>query len=376
MIYLDNAATTYPKPESVYRALDFANRNLAFNAGRGHYEQAEKVYQMINSTKEMLAKMVNLQPENVAFESSATEALNLIIYGIDFKRGDNVYISPFEHNAIVRPLNVIKQRIGINVHVIPFNHDSWDLELKKLSDQFILFPPKAIFVSHISNVTGFILPYEDIFSLGRLYHSINVLDCAQSMGLVRIPNFENIDFISFAGHKSLYASFGVAGFIGKDEGKLKIIKSGGTGSDSLNPNMNGVGFSKFEAGSANSVAIFSLNESLKWLKDHDVYSHEKNLTEYAIARLKAISSVKLFVPPTEKFRVGIISFAVNGYSSDDVGQILSQDYDICTRTGYHCAPLVHDFIGSKTYGGTVRISLSYFNTNSDIDALVSALGEI
>ena len=210
-IYLDNAATTFPKPESVYKALDYANRNLAFNAGRGHYAAAQKVSDVINETKVKLAELIHAQPSRISFESSATESLNIIILGLNLKDGDNIYYSPFEHNAIIRPLYNLAKSIHINLFEIPFDKENWMPDLKKLNDKFVRNPPKAVFLSHISNVTGYILPFEEIFKLSKSYDAINVLDCAQSLGVLN-PTTKDVDFIVFAGHKSLYASFGVAGF--------------------------------------------------------------------------------------------------------------------------------------------------------------------
>ncbi len=372
MIYLDNAATTYPKPEPVYEALDFANRNLAFNAGRGHYSASQKVFDMIKETKQLLGELLGVSSETVSFESSATEALNLIIQGLDLKEGDNVYISPFEHNAIVRPLSLLEKNKGIKIHLIPFDKKTWEPEMSKLNDMFAMNAPKAVLLSHISNVTGYILPFEQIFALAKKFSAVTVLDCAQSLGVLN-PSTENVDFVVFAGHKSLYASFGIAGFYNLSNYKLSIVKSGGTGSDSLNPNMPENGSARYESGSLNSVAVAGLNASLKWLKNNPPYQHEKELTEYLREKLSNIDNVRLFLPTTSDKILGIISFSCQNYLAEDVGSILSEEYNISVRTGFHCAPFVHSFIGSLEALGTVRISISTFTQRNDIDYLISAL---
>jgi cysteine desulfurase family protein len=375
MIYLDNAATTFPKPECVYEAIDMANHKMAFNAGRGGYKEAKVVSDMIHETRGLIANLVGLSSENVCFESSATEALNIIINGMQFHEGDTVYVSPFEHNAIIRPLYNRKIMVNFNIETIPFDRETWELDESKLKNQFALHKPTAVFITHISNVTGYILPYEHIFELSKVYNSINVLDCSQSYGVIK-PRVKDIDYIVFAGHKSLYATFGAAGFINNTNYKLNITKSGGTGSDSLNPTMPESLPLKYEAGSMNSVAIAALNESVKWLNKTDVYQHENELTGYLINKLLAVKKATLYLPKNREDVFGIVSFNISGYAPSDVGSILGDEYDICVRTGYHCSPLVHDFIGSKDMHGTVRASIGAFTQKEDIDGLVSALNTL
>lgn len=372
MIYLDNAATTYPKPEEVYQALDKANREFAFNAGRGSYAAAKKTFDLIQQTRESLADLIHVLPDTVSFESSATEALNIIIHGLDFKDGDTIYISPFEHNAVVRPLYSLKEERNISIEILPFKKDTWDVDTVKMNNMFALHKPVAVFVSHISNVTGYILPYQEIFIASEKYGAVNVLDCSQSLGVVN-PDPSNTDFIIFAGHKSLYSCFGAAGFYNLKHRKLKVIKSGGTGSDSLNHKMPEDGPGRYEAGSINSIAIAGIKKALEWLYNNNVQQHEAVLTAYLIAELRKLDKVHIYIPCDASRVIGIVSINVDGYSPSDVGAILAEEYDICVRTGYHCSPFVHEFIGSQDCLGTVRISMGAFNTKEEIDVLISAL---
>ena len=367
MIYLDNAATTYPKPNCVYEAINYGMKNYSFNSGRGIYKYATKTFKMINQTREKIADFVNTKGDRVVFTSSATESLNNIIYGLQIQEGDTVLISPFEHNAIVRTLYAIKS----NIELIPFDKNTWKLNENKLRDILVLKKPKAIIISHISNVTGFMLPYTKIFEFGKKFGTINVLDSAQGFGIYKV-NTEFIDFVVFAGHKSLYAMFGIAGFVNISNYNLKKIKVGGTGSDSLNLEMPETMPEKYEAGSLNSVGIYCLNKSIDFLKTLDFEKKEKDLTIYALEKLRKLEKITIYCPE-EIIPNGIISFNVDGYTSDEVGIILSEDYDICVRTGYHCAPFVHDFIDSKKYSGTIRISIGIFNTIEEIDSLINAL---
>lgn len=370
MIYFDNAATTYPKPEEVYVALDKANRN-AFNAGRGEYSASTDAFNLIEKTRTKVAKFIGASGHDVVFTSSATESLNTIINGINIEDGDYVYVSPFEHNAVIRPLRNLQKTVNFELAVLPFDKNTWEPKLDQIENLFVLNKPKAVFISHISNVTGYIVPFENIFSLAAKYESINVLDCAQSYGVVN-PDTKDVSYVIFAGHKSLYASFGIAGFIKLKNDELKVVKAGGTGSDSLNPEMPKQIPYRYEAGSPNIVAIAGLNASVDWLNKYDVYTSEHEIYSQLISRLMQIPGVILYLPKTSK-TFGVVSFDIEGYKSDDIASILNEEYQISVRSGYHCAPLVHDFIGSNEFGGTVRISLGAFNTISEINALCVAL---
>lgn len=372
MIYFDNSATTFPKPQCVYEALDYANRNLAFNAGRGIYKKASECSKIIEDTRKDLASLINCDWRNVTFLSSATEASNIIINGLDIQDGDNIYISPFEHNAIIRPLHNIKKQINFNIIVIPFDKKTWEVDINKLNDMMVMQSPKAVLISQVSNVTGYELPYKNIFEVSKKYNAINVLDAAQSFGIIDVSK-ENVDFVIFAGHKSLYASFGVAGFINLNNIHLKITKSGGNGSDSLNSEMPQDYYGRYESGSPNVVAIYALKQSINWLKEQNIYAHEKALTEYLIGELKKLDKVTIYIPENHANIFGIVSINIKGYRSEDVAYILSNEFDICVRSGFHCSPLIHDFIDTVHIGGTIRISLGFFNTKDEINILIQAI---
>ena len=279
-------------------------------------------------------------------------------------------VSPFEHNAVIRTLH----NIGVNIVIIPFNKNTWELLENDLNDLCIIKKPKATIISHISNVTGYELPYKKIFSITKKYKLINVLDCAQSFGIYPVEK-TNVDFLIFAGHKSLYAMFGIAGYISLSDFSLSLYKVGGTGTDSLNPNMPDYFPAKYEAGSLNSIGIFSINSSINYLKTENFAEKEQTLTEYLLKGLSTIKEVHIYLPFGYISR-GIVSFNVDGFSSDEIGNILGDDYDISVRTGYHCAPYIHEFIDSSRFNGTVRVSLGIFNSKAEIDKLLQALKEI
>ena len=215
LIYLDNAATTYPKSENVYKTLDKVNRELAVNAGRGAYRLAQEASKLIDDTKEKLITLIHLENKpQVIFSPSVTIAMNQIINGIEWHDGAIIYVSPFEHNAVARTLHYLAKWKRVYIKELPIAEKKLEINIEKMKYEFAQEPPTAIFCTHVSNVTGYILPIKKIFNEGKRYHSINVLDTAQSMGLVSIDGRElDTDIIAFAGHKTLYGPFGIGGFI-------------------------------------------------------------------------------------------------------------------------------------------------------------------
>ena len=375
MIYLDNAATTYPKPESVYQKMDWANRNLAFNAGRGSYDVAKQATHLIDETRELLLKMVSAKSgEKVILTSSATEALNIIILGLNWSSGDTVYVSPYEHNAVARVLEIVRKKHNINVELLPVKPDSLEIDVEKSKYLFVKNKPKCVCCTHVSNVTGYILPVKDLFKPAKDVGAITIMDASQSFGLVDINiNEIHADFIAFAGHKTPYGPFGIGGFIASDC-KLGVSFAGGTGSNSLNLNMPEQLPDRYEFGSKNIVSIAGLNEALKCLDSKTAFAHENDIMKYLIEKISVISDVILYQSSTDSTKqVGVLSFNVKGYKSEDVGLILDEDFGIAVRTGYHCAPYVHGLLNDEEYMGTVRVGLSQYTSADDIDALIEAL---
>lgn len=380
MIYLDNAATTFPKPEIVYEVVDKVQRTCAVNAGRGSYKSARNASNIINEARKRMAKLVNIHDEEkVIFTPSSTVAMNQVLNGLSFSQSTNVYISPFEHNAVVRPLYRLSQLYGFKINFIPFNAETQELDYQSMMNCFVLQHPDIVIVNHISNVTGLIIPFEDIFSESKKYNAVNILDASQSLGLIPITMLSEIDFLVFAGHKNLYSNFGVGGFIYNSNVILKPFITGGTGSDSLNPDMPDVIPVKYESASHDILAIASLNASLEWLEEigiENVFNHKKQLTRYLINKLEAFKSIKMYIPSDKEKHIAVLSFTHKDYRPEELADILDEDFDIAVRCGYHCAPYVHKLIGTQEKNGTIRVSLGFFNKVSDIDALISALNEL
>lgn len=377
MIYLDNAATTYPKPETVYQKMDWANRSIAVNAGRGSYKVAQEASNLIEDTRKKLLEVVHgIGVEATILTPSATISLNIILSGLPLSKGDVVYVSPYEHNAVARTLYRISQEKGIQVKELPLK-ENLEIDLEKTKYQFMKNRPKCVCCTHVSNVTGYILPVEKIFMMAKEYAAITVMDAAQSFGLIDIDlRMSKADFIVFAGHKTLYGPLGTAGFIDNSTINLATFIVGGTGSESLKLDMPQTRPSRYEAASKDVVAIAGLHEALSVLNQKENFEIEKKLTEYAVERLKTLKDVILYMPEKSENHIGVISFNMKNYKSEDIGSILDLDFDIAVRTGYHCAPYIHKYLGDEKYLGTARIGLGQFNTKEDIDQLVDALSEL
>lgn len=380
MIYLDNAATTFPKPECVYDRVNTIQRTIAVNVGRGEYNVASEAMQVVDETRSLMASLVGAtSPDNVVFTPSATIAANEIILGLEWDEYKVVYVTPFEHNAIARPLDGVCERFGIELHLLPFDSKTQSVDIGELDRVFAINPPDYIFLNHVSNVTGAVVPIETIAKKAKIYSATVVVDGSQSVGLLPFNLKESdIDFLIFAGHKNLYASWGVGGFIANSNYPLKPFLAGGTGSDSLNLKMGDLFPDGFEFGSPNIIAIASLNESLKWLLQTTqelIEKKKRKLIERLVAGLINCGAI-LYMPAEEVEHTSVVSFNIPGYEANEVGSILSEDFDIAVRTGYHCAPYIHNLIGSLDTHGTVRVSVGFFNTEADIDALISAVADI
>lgn len=383
MIYFDNAATTYPKPGIVYEEMDKINRSLAFNAGRGSYALAKQSAVIIDNLRKELLRIVNaVNVAEVVLSASATFALNQIIGGLDIRPEQYIYISPYEHNAVVRTLyNQKVFRNGENnthISVMPILPDG-SIDMLQLLYEFSVHAPSFVFMSHVSNVTGYILPVEKIAAEAKKYNATVTIDGSQALGLVPFDMSASLaDFYVFAGHKTLYGPFGVGGFFMKNGMKLDTFIAGGTGSDSLNVRMPDEGAARYEPASPNVVAAAGLLSAVKELTADEIshrLEHERKLTEYLADSMKNIHGIRLYLPPKES-HVGIIAFNIAGYKASDIGMILDEDYNIAVRTGYHCAPFVHEYLDDREYLGVVRAGVSMFTTFDDADALVEALREI
>ncbi len=376
MAYFDNAATTYPKPECVYSFMDEFYRTSGGNAGRGQYEMAQSAGSLIADTRKAIQKLLHCPAKQVIFEPTATIALNIIIQGLIRNGIRNVYISPFEHNAVTRTLHYFEKNGELAVHQLSVTPElKYDLE--KIRYQFDSVKPELVIVSHASNTIGLVAPVGDIFSLAKKYDAVTVVDMAQTAGLVDCNvGLNTFDFAVFAGHKTLYGPTGISGFVMEPSIKLPSVIFGGTGYESANQDMPESLPEKYEMGTLNIAGLAGLNAALKWIQEIGVSKiHEKEVKnrERLLKLLNRYDYVKI-VGDSEHEYVGIVSCLIDGISSDSAGNIFSEQ-GISVRTGLHCAPLAHQFL--NTYpAGTIRFSVNYFTSDKDFEELEEALDYI
>lgn len=376
--YFDNAATTFPKPEEVYRFMDNFYRECGVNVGRGQHKLASQASAMVAETRQLLLELNHCPNKAVVFNSSATEALNIILNGIITKKRLNIYISPFEHNAVTRIVNHLEQVFSLKVSVLAFDKSTFTYDLEKIGYQFAECKPDIVVISHASNVCGVLAPVMEICALSKRYGAANVIDMCQTMGLVDTDlNNENIDYAVFAAHKTLYGSLGLGGFICKENARPEPLLYGGTGVDSANPLLPDTLPERYEVGSPNVPAIAGLNAALKWIKEQGIRTiYEKEQLNYRrlVNLLQKYDNIRIVAPVHTDVCIGVVSCIFDGYGSDNIGQLLS-DKDIAVRTGLHCAPAAHRFLGTFP-SGTVRFSVGYFNTDEDFAQLEEALDYI
>lgn len=374
MIYLDNAATTYPKHEAVYSAMDDANRRLSVNAGRGSYDAAREASSLIEETRSQILNLFHAKDiADTVFTPSVTHAINQVLRGFPLGSDSVVYMTPYEHNAVARTVSDLQKSTGCRVEFIPLK-DDLTIDLDQSEYAFSMLPPDLVVMNAVSNVTGYILPIKELCALAKEYSCMTVIDSAQAAGLIPIE-LQNLqaDIICFAGHKTLEGPFGIGGFVIRKSASAMIapVFTGGTGSNSLNTDMPESMPGRYEASSQNIVAIAGLHAALEQCNIDEHYKILQDLSQYLINGLNSVPKVNI-LGLTEN-NIGIVSFVVDGYSSGDVGVILNDEFDIAVRTGYHCAPYIHDYLHDRESDGTIRVGLGRFNTIRDIDALIKAL---
>lgn len=377
MAYFDNAATTYPKPDAVYTFMDEFYRTNGASAGRGAYRAAVSAGALISETRGLIQDLLHCPSKQVIFTPTATIALNIILQGLVRMGIRNVYISPFEHNAVTRTLHAFEKVGAITVRQLTVSKNlQYDLE--RIRYQFDDVKPDLVVVSHASNVFGLIAPVTEIFGLCKQYGAYTVLDMAQTAGLVDCDiGLSVFDFAVFAGHKTLYGPTGISGFVMKPEISLPAVVFGGTGYDSANQDMPSSLPERFEMGTINTSGIAGLNAALKWVKHTSIEAlreSELQNRERLLSMLNDYWFIKVIGNNNSCEYVGIVSCIIEGISSDSAGKLFS-DAGISVRTGLQCAPLAHQFLGTFP-AGTIRFSVNYFTSENDFQELRDLLDRI
>lgn len=376
MIYFDNAATTWPKPEAVYKAVDKFMRELGANPGRSGHRMALEAGQIIVEARSLVAKLFNVpDPPQVIFTLNTTEALNLGIKGL-LKTGDHVITSSLEHNSVVRPLENLRNK-GIKVTKLSTSASSGLLPRKV--EEAIKENTKLIILTHASNVTGVINPIREIGKIARARGVLFMVDSAQTAGVFPIDvQTMGIDMLAFAGHKGLLGPQGVGGLCLSNDLQLTTLKEGGTGGNSESPLQPENCPDRYESGTSNTPGIAGLVAGLQFLSQigiEQIREKERILTERLLSGLQLISKVIVYGPPLGTERASVISFNIESMDPSEVSLILDQSFEIATRSGLHCAPDAHRAIGTLMKG-TVRLSLGYFNTVEEVDKCLEAVSTI
>ncbi|MSR57215.1 MAG: aminotransferase class V-fold PLP-dependent enzyme [Planctomycetaceae bacterium] len=384
-IYLDNAATSFPKPESVYVAVDHYQRHVGAAVGRGVYRASLDVTAIVNRCRSKLAELLGAEsPERIVFTCNATDSLNLALHGL-LGPGDHVVTSTIEHNSVLRPLCKMRERMGIKVTSVQADGTGQvdPNDFRKAITQ----RTKLVALMHASNVTGGIQPIAEVGEMARAAGALILVDAAQTAGHVPIDlRMLPVDLLACAGHKGLLGPLGTGVLYIRPgvESRLASLRQGGTGTRSEDDRQPETLPDKYESGNHNAPGLVGLEASVAWLLEQGVASlaaHERSLTRQLWDGLCGTAGLTLFGPPpgddrATGNRVGVVSLSIDEFDPQDVATILDQRFGIEVRAGLHCAPGVHKALGTLEHGGTVRLSVGPFTTAEHIDAVLAAVREI
>ncbi|MDY0239009.1 MAG: aminotransferase class V-fold PLP-dependent enzyme [Bacteroidales bacterium] len=375
-IYLDNAATSHPKPEAVYRAVDQTLRQVGANPGRGGHAMGLEAGRLLFEARETLADFFGIADSSrIAFTANATEAINLALFGL-LKAGDRVVTSTMEHNAVLRPLRVLRER---GVEVVQVSADRQGFIDPQVVRAACGKPTRMVVLSHCSNVSGTLQPVEEIGPWCREQGILFFLDAAQSAGVFPVKVDElGVDLLAVPGHKSLMGPQGTGFLYVRPELRLAPLIHGGTGGHSNAEVMPEEMPERCEAGTRNTPGIAGLKAAVDFLREmglERIRAHEKALLGRLLDGLSRLSKVAIHGPRDLDRHGGACSFTLDGIDPAQVGFWLDHAYGIVCRVGLHCAPDAHRTLGTHPRG-TVRVSPGYFTTAGEIDALLAALAEL
>ena len=376
--YFDNAATTFPKPSVVYDYADSFYRNSGGNIGRGGNALAVAAGEIAKVAKSNLKKLYGCPAGEIVFTASATDALNRILLGLNLAKDDVVYCTPFEHNAVTRPLFHLAETTGIKIEVLPFDAETFIPRYEEIEEAFAAQPPRLVVMTHASNVCGAVVPVETIARMAKAYSATTVIDMSQTAGLLPLQLSSDLfDFAVFAGHKTLYGPFGIGGFFCKRGAKLRPVLFGGNGINSVEQRLPENIVQMEEIGSQNTYAIAGLKASTDWLLEQGLEAIRKiemeNL-DRLLECLRVVGFCSLVGESMECERIGVVSALFDGYSPDE-GEMVLGRCGVAVRSGIQCAPYAHRFLGTLP-AGTIRFSVSALTGDPEFDALERALDAI
>lgn len=376
MIYLDNAATTFPKPEAVYDAVMDCMKNYCANPGRSGHKLAMKSAREIYDARENIAKLFNIDnPMNIVFTNNATDSLNLAIKGI-VNSGDHIITTSMEHNSVIRPIKAL-EKLGVENTIVQCDKDGF-LDVKDL-EKAIKPNTKLIVTTHASNVCGTLIDIKTISEIAKFHNILYLVDASQTAGVYNIDLKEvYADMLAAPGHKGLLGPQGTGILYIREGLNINILKEGGTGSKSEDLFQPDLFPDKYESGTHNTPGIAGLNEGVKFiLKEgiNKIKEHEEELCRYMLERLNEVPNIKIYGTKNANERASVIAINIGNMDSGEITFLLDSEYDIATRSGIHCAPLAHKTLGTFEQG-VVRFSMGYFNTKVEIDKAIEALKKI
>ena len=379
-IYLDNAATTFPKPEAVYDAVDDYNRRMGAAIGRGAYRATIAATEIVQRCRQKIAHLLGAESgERIIFTCNCTDSLNLALHG-SLRAGDHVVTSEVDHNSVLRPLRELQRKLGIEVTRV--RADATGKTDPEAFARALRPNTKLVTLVHATNVTGTIQPVADVGEIARKAGALFLVDAAQTAGHLSIDlKSLPIDLLACPGHKGLLGPLGTGVLYIRPglESRLDSLRQGGTGTQSEDDVQPENLPDKYESGNHNGSGLVGLEAAVSWLAQCGVgaiHDHERALVGQLLDGLARIRGVRVFGPSAARDRVGVVSVTVDGKDPQNVAAMLDQTFGIEVRAGLHCAPGVHRAIGTFDSGGTVRLSVGPFTTAADISAAIEALGEI
>jgi len=377
IIYFDNAATSWPKPVSVYRKMDEFIRKWGANPGRAGHRMAVGAERIIEETRYQTAQIFGIKDHRrIIFTLNCTDSLNIGIKGL-LRKGDHVITTYLEHNSVSRPLEGLVKK-GI-ITVTRANHtEEGFIDLQELNKAFTS-KTRLVVVVHGSNVIGSLQPIREIGKISKEKGAIFMVDAAQTAGVIPIDvERDNIDLLAFPGHKGLFGPPGTGGLYVASRVDLEPWREGGSGVDSESEVQPEALPFKLEGGTINTVGVAGLGAGITFIEKEGIEKigqHEMELTKYLLEKLSNIRKVRIYGPQDGERRIATVSFNIEGFSPAEVGAILDESFGIACRTGLHCAPHTHRKLGTFPEG-TVRFSMGYFNTKEEVDFAIDSLNEI
>ena len=378
LIYLDNAATSFPKPEAVYAFMDHFYRKFGVNPGRSGFDLCVEAGDILEGTRKSLASFFGgRDPNRLVFSYNSTDALNIAIFGL-LESGDHAISTTLEHNSVLRPLYHLSEDDGVEVDHVPFDAagfvdpDDFKKRFRKNT--------RLVVVNHASNVIGTVQPVREI---GRLCKERGVpflIDASQTAGKIPIDVRDlNVDVVAFTGHKSLLGPTGIGGLYVDEDVEIRHTRAGGTGVRSaVRRHLDEYPY-RLEYGTTNAVGVAGLSAGLRWLQERgleSIHRHEMSLVTRLRDGLQGVDGVTSYCQDDLTDHIAVFMFNVDGVEASNTGTMLDVEHNLACRTGLHCAPLVHEQIGTTGAHGAVRFGIGPFNTETDIDKAIEAVIEV